>query len=103
MSADVRLTPSLRIGRSIPGKLQFVYGSMKYEKPFLVRAIWHDGQFTYLKTDATELPAIYELKDGAPALLNFQVREGAYVIPKVLDRGYLALGKAQFPFARQGR
>ena len=24
----------------------------KYEKPFLVRAIWHDGQFTYIKTDA---------------------------------------------------
>lgn len=82
-----------------PAKLRFVYGSPKFEKPFLVRAIWHDGQFTYVRTDAPELPAIYELKDGAPSLVNFQVREGTYVVPKVLDRGYLALGKAQFPFA----
>jgi type IV secretion system protein VirB9 len=84
-------------------KLQFMYGTPKYEKPFLVRAIWHDGQFTYVKTDANELPALYEVKDGTPSLLNFQVRNGTYVVPKVLDRGYLALGKAQFPFAQQGR
>ena len=36
-----------------PAKLQFVYGSPKYEKPFLVRSIWNDGQFTYIKADAT--------------------------------------------------
>ena len=86
-----------------PSKLQFVYGTPKYEKPFLVRAIWNDGQFTYVRTDATELPAIYEVKDGSPSLLNFQVRNGTYVVPKVLDRGYLALGKAQFNFGAQGR
>jgi type IV secretory pathway VirB9-like protein len=86
-----------------PSKLQFVYGTPKYEKPFLVRSIWHDGQFTYVKTDATELPALYEVKDGKPALVNFQVRSGTYVVPKVMERGYLALGKAQFPFAEQGR
>ena len=40
-----------------------------------MRAIWHDGQFTYIKADATELPALYEIKDGKPALVNFQVRE----------------------------
>ena len=51
-----------------PAKLQFSYGSPKYEKPFLVRSIWHDGQFTYIKSDATELPALYEVKDGKPAL-----------------------------------
>src|SRR5438874_2892110 len=81
-----------------PSKLQFVYGAPKYEKPFLVRAIWNDGQFTYVRTEATELPALYEVKDGSPSLLNFQVRNGTYVVPKVLDRGYLALGKAQFDF-----
>ena len=64
-----------------PARLQFVYGAPKYAKPFLVRSMWHDGQFTYLKSDATELPALYELKDGQPALVNFQVREGTYVVP----------------------
>jgi type IV secretory pathway VirB9-like protein len=89
--------------QAYPATLQFVYGTPKYEKPFLVRAIWHDGQFTYVKTDATELPALSEVKDGTPSLVNFQVHSGTYVVPKVLERGYLALGKAQFAFAEQGR
>jgi type IV secretion system protein VirB9 len=86
-----------------PTHLKFVYGIPKYEKPFLVRSVWHDGQFTYLKSDATELPALYELKDGKPALVNFQVREGIYVVPKVVDRGYLALGAQRFTFEQLGR
>jgi type IV secretion system protein VirB9 len=86
-----------------PAKLQFIYGPTKYEKPFFVRSIWHDGQFTYIKADASELPALYEVKDGKPALLNFQVHEGTYVVPKVLDKGYLALGKERFEFLQQGR
>ena len=86
-----------------PAHLQFPYGTPKYEKPFFVRSMWHDGQFTYLKSDATELPAIYELKDGKPAIVNFQVREGTYVVPKILDRGYLALGTQRFTFEQQGR
>ena len=89
--------------REYPSKLQFLYGVPKYEKPFLVRAIWHDGQFTYVKTDATELPVLYEMADGAPSLVNFQVRHGTYIAPKVIERGYLALGKARFSFAQQGR
>lgn len=86
-----------------PARLQFAYGTPKYEKPFLVRSMWHDGQFTYVKSDATELPALYELKDGEPAVVNFQVQNGTYIVPKVLDRGYLALGKQRFSFAQQGR
>jgi hypothetical protein len=68
-----------------------------------VRAIWHDGQFTYIKTDARELPALYEMKDGAPALVNFNVENGTYVVPKVVERGYLSLGKERFSFAQQGQ
>ena len=89
--------------QAYPGTLQFVYGPLKYVRPFLVRAIWHDGQFTYLKADATELPALYEVKDGTPALVNFQVQHGTYIVPKVLDHGYLSLGKERFEFSQQGR
>ena len=85
-----------------PAALQFPYGTAKYQKPFFVRSIWHDGQFTYIKSDARELPALYELKDGQPSLVNFQVQHGTYVVPKVLERGYLALGKDRFSF-EQGR
>jgi type IV secretion system protein VirB9 len=84
-----------------PAKLRFVYGTPKYERPFLVRAIWNDGEFTYLKTDARELPALYELKDGKPSVVNFKVNAGTYVIPKVLDRGYLALGESKFTFEQR--
>jgi hypothetical protein len=82
-------------------QLDFAYGSAKYERPFFVRAMWHDGQFTYVKSDARELPALYEVKDGKPAVVNFQVREGTFVVPKVLDRGYLALGDQRFSFSLQ--
>jgi type IV secretion system protein VirB9 len=83
-----------------PTALQFPYGTPKYDKPFFVRSIWNDGEFTYIKSDAKELPALYELKDGEPALVNFQVQSGTYVIPKVIERGYLALGKDKFSFER---
>jgi type IV secretion system protein VirB9 len=66
-----------------PIRLQFAYGTSKYEKPFLVRSIWHDDKFTYIKADASELPALYEVKDGKPSLVNFQVHDGTYVVPKV--------------------
>ena len=85
-----------------PARLAFSYGTPKYEKPFFVRSIWHDGEFTYIKSDARELPALYEVKDGQPSLVNFQVQQGTYVVPKVLERGYLALGKERFSF-QQGQ
>lgn len=102
-AADRRATEAVASYRQdYPTKLQFAYVLPRYEKPFLVRSIWHDGQFTYVKSDATELPALYELADGKPALVNFQVHNGTYVVPKVLERGYLAIGKARYAFA-QGR
>lgn len=84
--------------QELPTQMQFPYAPVKYERPFLVRAIWHDGQFTYLQTDARELPALYEVKDGKPSLVNFQVQHGTYVVPKVLERGYLALGDVKLTF-----
>jgi type IV secretory pathway VirB9-like protein len=102
-AADRRATEIVATYRQdYPTRLQFSYVLPKYEKPFLVRSIWHDGQFTYVKSDATELPVLYELADGKPALVNFQVYNGTYVVPNVLERGYLAIGKARYSFA-QGR
>jgi hypothetical protein len=33
--------------------------------------------------------------------VNFQVQHGTYVVPKVVDEGYLALGKARLTFAQR--
>ena len=89
--------------QELPTQMQFPYAPVKYERPFLVRAMWHDGQFTYLQSDAAELPALYEVKDGKPGLVNFQVHRGTYIVPKVLESGYLALGTAKLAFELRGR
>ena len=53
----------------------------------------------WVGTAATELPALYELKDGAPNLVQFEVERGTYIVPKVLEHGYLAIGKRRLVFS----
>jgi type IV secretory pathway VirB9-like protein len=83
-----------------PLQLRFPYRFRAHEKPFFVSAIYHDGTFTYIRADVTELPSLYELRDDAPNLVSFQVERGVYVVPKVLERGYLAIGKQRFYFGQ---
>ena len=79
-----------------PGRLSFAYKLDKKAKewPFLVDAMWHDGQFTYLRSRAQESPAIYELKDGKPSLVAYDLTpEGLYIARHVLGDGWLRIGK----------
>ena len=84
-------------------KLQFDYllDSKAAREPFLVSAIYHDDTFTYIKCAAREKPALYEIKDGKPNLISFQLENGVYIAPKIIDTGYLAIGKKKLPFARR--
>jgi type IV secretory pathway VirB9-like protein len=85
--------------KSYPSTLQFPYTTPAYSKPFFVKSIWHDDRYTYIQADARELPTLYEVTgDGAPSLVNFRVQDGTYVVPKVLERGYLALGAQKLAF-----
>ena len=88
---------------SYPAKLDFDYVLNKKASraPFLVSAVYHDEAFTYIKMSAREKPAIYEIKDGKPNLLNFQVENGVYIVPKIMDSGYLIVGKKRVTFTRQ--
>jgi type IV secretion system protein VirB9 len=88
---------------SYPTHLDFPYRFKANEKPFFVTAIFTDGTFTYIKSQAKELPALYEVRDGAPNLINFQVEHGVYIVPKVLETGYLAVGKQTLAFQRVGQ
>jgi type IV secretion system protein VirB9 len=81
--------------------LKFDY-SFHNEKPFDVSAIYHDDKFTYIKSSAAEKFSIYEVKDGKPDLITFQLRDGTYVLPTVVDRGYLEIGKHRLEFHRAG-
>ena len=46
-------------------------------------------------------PLLYEIKDGKPNLISFQLENGVYIAPKIIDAGYLAIGKKKLPFARR--
>jgi type IV secretory pathway VirB9-like protein len=86
-------------------KLQFDYplDPKATREPFLVSAIYHDDTFTYIKCGAREKPALYEIKDGKPSLISFQFENGVYIAPKIIDIGYLIVGKKKLPFARRTR
>jgi type IV secretion system protein VirB9 len=82
--------------------LQFDY-TFHNESPFDVSVIYHDDKFTYIKSSATEKFSIYELKDGKPDLITFQLQNGTYVIPTVVDKGYLEIGKRKLDFQRKAQ
>lgn len=87
----------------VPSTLQFPYVAVPYTKPFLIRSIWHDGTFTYIRTDARERPVLYEMLDGKPAMLNFEMpTPDTYVVPKVMDGGYFVLGEKRLAFKSLG-
>ncbi|HTF69628.1 MAG TPA: TrbG/VirB9 family P-type conjugative transfer protein [Edaphobacter sp.] len=82
--------------------LKFDY-TFRNEDPFNVSAIYRDDKFTYIKSTASEKFSVYELKDGKPDLINYQLKDGTYIIPKVVDKGYLEIGKHKLSFERKGQ
>jgi type IV secretion system protein VirB9 len=81
--------------------MRFPYRFEAGKKPFLVRAMYHDDRFTYIQARPEETPTLYEIKDGQPNLVNFDYKDGVYVVEKILDKGYLVIGKQKLPFARE--
>ena len=82
--------------------LKFDY-TFHNENPFDVSAIYHDDRFTYIKSSAAEKFAVYEVRDGKPDLISFQLKDGTYILPKIVDKGYLEIGKHRLEFQRKGQ
>ena len=79
-----------------PTRLHFVYSlsDRAQESPFNVEAMWHDGQFTYLRSHAQESPALYEAVDGDPTLVAYDLTEdGLFIVRRILDSGWLQIGE----------
>jgi type IV secretion system protein VirB9 len=86
-----------------PGTLHFDYTwDEKKGKELGLQQIWHDDKFTYLRGQFQETPALYELKDKKGSLVNFDFNGGLYTVPKLLENGYLAIGKQKVEFHRVG-
>ena len=78
-----------------PRELRFPYRlePKASDWPFLIEAMWHDGLFTFLRSSAPEAPAIYELKDGKPSMVEYEFRDGLYITKHVVGEGWLQIGK----------
>src|SRR5260370_4250119 len=84
-----------------PTRLKFDYAYKANEAPFDIQSIYHDDRFTYIKTNAREKFSVYETKDGKPNLVTYDLRAGTYIIPKIMDSGYVELGKKKMSFTRK--
>jgi type IV secretion system protein VirB9 len=92
-AAEVK-TKTEQLRAAYPDTMQFAYHFKKDKPPFNVQAVWRDDKFTYIRAHPQEAPALYEVKDGKPNLIQFELRpDGLYFIPKILDRAYLQIGK----------
>lgn len=81
--------------------VRFPYRFEAGKKPFFVRAMYTNDRFTYIQARPEETPALYEIKDGKPNLVNFEYQNGLYVVSKVLGDGYLTIGKKKLTFSKQ--
>ena len=84
-----------------PLALKFDYRFKANSAPFNVQSIYHDEKFTYIKTNAAEKFSVYEMKDGKPNLINYDLRDGTYIIPTVMQEGYVQLGNKKMQFTRK--
>ena len=104
-AAQTKATADVEAYReSYPGRMTFGYtwDKSKGEK-FGLQEIWNDDKFTYFRARPNEAPALYEVKDGKPSLINFTLKDGLYTIDKLIDSGYLAVGKLQVNFQKAAR
>lgn len=85
-----------------PSNLNFDYRwDHSKAKALGVRQIWDDGKFTYIQGKFEEPPVVYELKDKKGSLINFDFANGLYTVPKLLQNGYVAIGKSKVEFHRE--
>jgi type IV secretory pathway VirB9-like protein len=82
--------------------LHFGYRFLAEKAPFHVSTIYHDRKFTYIVAKPDETSTLYELRDNKPNLINFSYKDGVFTAEKVIDRGYLAIGKQRFFFFMKG-
>jgi type IV secretory pathway VirB9-like protein len=81
--------------------VRFAYRFEAGKKPFNVRAMYHDDRFTYIQARPEETPTLMEVRDGKPNLVNFTYTNDRYMTDRIIDSGYLAIGKQKLHFARQ--
>ena len=97
---------SLAVVAAVPGPGATMLGFVKRlywldaaakASPFHVLEMWHDGRFTYLRTEAAQRPTLYEQEEPAAGVLlplgMYPATEGLYVVDGVArDGGWMQIG-----------
>ena len=103
--AEERMQQAIDQFRSTyPTLIRFEYRLDKKaaSRPFQIAGMWHDGRFTYVRSHATESPALYETRDGDPSLVSYELTpDGLYVVNRVLEDGHFQIGKQRAKWWRQ--
>ena len=68
------------------------------QPPFNVKAIFTDGTSTFIKAVPDGTPTIFEWTNSEYHPVQVEYRDGTYIVPKVLKRGQLLIGKRTFRF-----
>ena len=104
--ADRRMQQAIDEFRSsYPTLIRFEYKLHKkaQQSPFEIAGMWHDGRFTYVRSHATEAPALYENRDGKPSLVAYDLTpDGLYIVKRVLHHGHFQIGKKKAEWKRTG-
>ena len=100
--AEPRRPGGGRVQERLPCSLKFDYSYKANKAPFDIQSIYHDDKFTYIKTNAPEKFSVYDMKDGKPNLITYDLREGTYIIPIVIGQRIRELGKKKMQFSRKG-
>ncbi|MDE0294460.1 MAG: TrbG/VirB9 family P-type conjugative transfer protein [Bryobacterales bacterium] len=102
--AERRMTEAIdRFRSSYPTLIRFEYSLEKKAErsPFEIAGMWHDGRFTYVRSHATEAPALYESRDGKPSLVAYDLTpDGLYIVKRVLHDGFFQIGKERAKWRR---
>ena len=86
-------------------RLPYLVTEEAYEVPFLLRDLWTDGTFTYLRTEGQEIPAVYAFRGDSLEAVHTDVEPGGLlVVEQVIRHGTLSLGgrEAWFGLAAEG-
>ena len=102
--ADRRMQRAIdQFRASYPTLIRFEYKLHKkaLQTPFEIAGMWHDGRFTYVRSNAVEAPALYEKRDGKPSLVSYDLTpDGLYIVKRVLHDGFFQIGKKKAEWRR---
>ena len=102
--AEQRMQQAIdRFRSSYPTLIRFEYSLEKKAErpPFEIAGMWHDGRFTYVRSNAVEAPALYESREGKPSLVSYDLTpDGLYIVKRVLYDGFFQIGKERAKWRR---